>query len=226
MLTDRIIVFAKRPAAGQVKTRLTPPLPPDEAAAVYEACMRDVIVLAARQRAQVELWYYDEPAAAAYFETELPHLPLRAQSDGDLGARMHDALQRSFADGAECVVVIGTDAPTLPESVLNAAIEDLHEVDVVLGPCVDGGYYLIGLRAGVAGRAAALFDGITWSGPTVYRDTLSRIRRAQLEVRVLPGWYDVDTIDDLRQALGDAAPDSHLARWAERPAVATFLART
>lgn len=223
MSADRIIVFAKRPAAGHVKTRLTPPLPPDEAASVYEACVRDVIALAARQRARVELWYVEEPRARLWFETELPHLPAQAQNGNDLGARMLDAFTRSFASGAERVVIIGSDSPTLPETVLNAAFDDLHEVDVAIGPSLDGGYYLIGLRAASLEKAAALFSSMTWSGPSVFRVTLERIESSGLEARVLPGWYDVDTIDDLRQALLDAPDDSHLARWAGRPESVHFL---
>src|SRR5688572_5252215 len=223
MAADRILVFAKRPAAGHVKTRLTPPLPPDEAAAVYEACMRDVLSIATRQRAQVEIWYRNDLRAGLYFESELPHLVAVAQAEGDLGAKMLDAFRRSFADGAERVVIIGTDSPTLPENVLNAAFDDLHEADVAIGPSVDGGYYLIGLRAQAAGRAGSLFDSIAWSGADVFRHTLERIERAGLQARVLPGWYDVDTIDDLRQALADAADGSHLCRWAERPESIHFL---
>ncbi|MGQ0813671.1 MAG: TIGR04282 family arsenosugar biosynthesis glycosyltransferase [Gemmatimonadota bacterium] len=223
MAADRILVFAKRPAAGRVKTRLTPPLPPDEAASVYEACMRDVIALAARQRARVELWYQDERDALNYFHNEMPHVAMHAQTAGELGAKMLDAFTRSFGSGAERVVIIGTDSPTLPETVLNAAFDDLHEVDVVIGPSVDGGYYLIGLRATALKDAGILFDEIRWSGPDVFKRTLELIEHAHLQARVLPGWYDVDTITDLRQALLDTAGDSHLARWAERPESIHFL---
>lgn len=223
MAADRILVFAKRPAAGQVKTRLTPPLPPDEAASVYEACMRDVIAIATRQRAQVEIWYHDDLRARLYFDSELPQLKAVAQFEGDLGAKMLDAFDRSFADGAERVLIIGTDSPTLPETVLNAAFDDLYEADVVVGPSRDGGYYLIGLNANAAPRSRVLFDAIGWSGSTVFRSTLERAEQAGLRSRVLPGWYDVDTIDDLRQALRDTAETSHLSSWAERPEAIHFL---
>lgn len=223
MAADRILVFAKRPAAGHVKTRLTPPLPPDEAATVYEACLRDCVKLAARQRARVEIWYHDEPRALDYFQTEMPHLVLHAQSSGDLGMKMLDAFTRSFADGAERVVIIGTDAPTLPENVLNAAFDDLHEVDVVIGPSTDGGYYMIGLRAKAFDAGTLLFDSITWSGSDVFRKTMERAESAALTTRIMPGWYDIDTIDDLRQALLDARDESNLGRWAGRPEAIHFL---
>jgi uncharacterized protein len=223
MAADRILVFAKRPAAGHVKTRLTPPLPPDEAASAYEACVRDVIALAARQRARVELWYAEDQHARTWFERELPNLPAVPQASGDLGVKMRDAFERSFADGAERVVIIGSDVPTLPEAILNAAFDDLHEVDAAIGPTIDGGYYLIGLRAQARAKAHVLFERIVWSQPDVFRSTLNRIENAGLEARVLPGWYDVDTIDDLRQALADAGSESHLCRWAERPESVPWL---
>lgn len=223
MAADRILVFAKRPAAGHVKTRLTPPLPPDEAATVYEACLRDVISQAARQRARVEVWYHDEPRALDYFQTEMPHLMLHAQCSGDLGMKMLDAFTRSFADGAERVVIIGTDAPTVPENILNAAFDDLHEIDVVIGPSVDGGYYLIGLRAGAFESATLLFDSITWSGADVFKNTMERAQSAALTTRVMPGWYDIDTIEDLRQALADTDNESNLGRWGGRPEAIHFL---
>lgn len=223
MAADRILVFAKRPVPGRVKTRLTPPLPPDEAANVYEACVRDVIARAARQRARVELWFHDEPRAASWFAEAMPHIASQQQTDGDLGTKMLDAFARSFADGAQRVVIIGSDSPTLPEAVLNAAFDDLHEVDVVIGPSVDGGYYLIGMRNAALGNAGALFEAMTWSNAAVFRSTLERIERTGLEARVLPGWYDVDTIEDLRQALLDTGSDSHLCRWAERPESIHFL---
>lgn len=223
MAADRILVFGKRPAAGRVKTRLTPPLPADEAATVYEACLRDVVALAARQRARVELWYDDEPDAALYFACLLPHLQSAPQTQGDLGTRMCDAFERSFADGADRVVVIGTDAPTLPETVLNAAFDDLHEIDIVIGPSTDGGYYLIGLRAGAWRAGKSLFVDIAWSGPDVFRKTLERAKQMGLSARVQPGWYDVDTIEDLRQAVADTLSDSHLHEWAQRPEALNFL---
>ena len=223
MAADRILVFARRPAAGRVKTRLTPPLPPDEAACVYEACLRDVIALAARQRAQVEIWYDDEPSAAAYFANELPHLGAIAQAGDSLGAKMKDAFERSFADNAERVIIIGTDSPTLPETFLNTAFDDLHESDAVIGPSLDGGYYLIGLRTSAWPKARKLFDHVRWSEPDVFRTTIERIELIGLSSRVQPGWYDIDTVDDLRQALRDAAEESNLCRWATRPDLPDYL---
>jgi uncharacterized protein len=213
MAADRLLIFGRRPAAGRVKTRLTPPLPPDEAAALYEACLRDVIAHAARQRGQVELWYDAEAGADAYFAAAFPHLVCRPQRAGDLGDRLADAFDRSFADGAERVVIIGSDAPTAPDSVYGAAFDALHEAVAALAPALDGGYYLIGLAASVWPAGQRLFRAVPWSSAEVFALTLDRAAEAGLEVRVLPGWYDIDRAEDLERARADLEADSHLARW-------------
>jgi rSAM/selenodomain-associated transferase 1 len=226
MSSDRLLIFAKPPRAGRVKTRLSPPLPPAEAAAVYEASLRDVIALAARERGRVEVWHAGGARGERWFAREFPHILLREQAAGDLGERLCDAFARSFADGAQRVVVIGSDAPTLPDPVLTSAFEDLGEADadVVVGPTLDGGYYLIGLRAVAWPRAGRLFGGVPWSTDTVFQRTLERAHAAGLAVRVLPGWYDVDRPDDLRRARADAAPGSHLGRWLAGEAADRYLA--
>ena len=222
-MIDRVLVFAKAPVSGRVKTRLTPPLPPDEAAALYEACVRDVVALCARERARVELWYDDRHAAASYFASEFPHLPQTPQTHGDLGEKMRDALARSFADGAQRTMIVGSDIPTMPETVLNAAVAALRDAEMVIGPTLDGGYYLIGFTAEAWPRAQSLFDDVAWSTNAVFRTTVDRAAHAGLAMHVLPGWYDVDTIDDLRQALLDAQPESNVARWSTRPEAGPFI---
>jgi uncharacterized protein len=222
MALDRLLIFAKAPLAGRVKTRLTPPFPPDEAAAIYEASLRDVVALAARERARVEIWYHADARADVYFTTGFPHIVLERQAEGDLGSKLADAFERSFADGAQRVLILGSDVPTLPDSMLSAALDHARVADVVIGPALDGGYYLIALNHQAWPRARDLFTNIAWSTDTVFHTTASRAE-ADFRTRVLPGWYDVDTLADLRQALLDASPDCNLARWAARPEALHFL---
>lgn len=222
MAVDRLLVFGKAPVSGRVKTRLSPPLPPDEAASLYEACLRDVVALCARERARVELWY-DPPDAGDYFGLEFPHLTMAAQGAGQLGEKLQDAFERSFADGAQRVLIIGSDIPTLPEAVLNAALDGVRDAEMVIGPTTDGGYYLIGFRHDAWPRARALFHDVAWSTDTVFRSTVDKAAQSGLELRVLPGWYDIDTIVELRQALLDAEPESNLARWSARPEAMHFI---
>jgi len=210
MPADRLLIFARQPVPGSVKTRLIPALSADAAAAVYEASLHDVLRLAARERGRVELWYDGGPDAEHYFTREFPVLRLVRQAPGDLGERMRDAFERSFSDGAERVIIMGSDSPTLPEAHLRAAFDTLHEGSAVVGPAMDGGYYLIGVPAAVWPAAAALFDGVAWSTAMVLEQTLERAAAAGVVVRSVPQWYDIDTVDDLRVAAGDALPDSRL----------------
>ena len=224
-------MFARRPQPGRVKTRLSPPLPPEAAAALYEASLRDVLALAARERGQVEICYDaagSARAAEAWFAEQFPLVPLSRQSSGDLGARLESAFARSFGEGAERVVVLGSDVPTLPESALSAAFDHLREDEggeVVLGPAADGGYYLVGLRRAAWPAAAVLFRAIPWSGEEVLKLTGQRAASAGLAVRLLPGWYDIDRLEDLARARADAAPESHLGRWLDGPEGDRYIPR-
>lgn len=214
---DRILIFAKRPMPGRVKTRLTPALSEADAAAVYEACLEDVVALAQAAGAPVELWFAGvHEDAHDYFAAKFPELTLRAQVQGGLGARLADAFARSFADDAERVVVLGSDSPTLPGAVIGSALDVLAEADAALGPTRDGGYYLVSIRRRSWPRAMALFEGIPWSTAAVLTETLARAAAAKLEVTLMPAWYDIDEVGDLRRARADLDAGSRLGAWLER----------
>jgi uncharacterized protein len=115
------------------------------------------------------------------------------QADGDLGRRMEDAFARAFADGAERVVIVGSDLPELSASLLRRAFDALDVHPAVLGPARDGGYYLLGLRRMVPG----IFDGIAWSTPDVLAATLARFRAADVAPAMLDELADVDEVQDL-----------------------------
>lgn len=213
MIADRLLVFAASPGVGAAQTQLTPHLTAAEAAALYEACLRDVIALAARERGRVELWFDGEAAEDRYFSDAFPHVTLRRQRDGHGGTRLADAFARSFDDDAERVIIIGSAVPTIPDGRLTAAFEDLREADAVVGPGLDGGQYLIGLRSVAWPRAAALFRDPVWNTRTVLDATLARAAQTALELRLLPGWYAIDRVEDIERARLDALPQSHLAEW-------------
>jgi glycosyltransferase A (GT-A) superfamily protein (DUF2064 family) len=107
---------------------------------------------------------------------------------------MASALRQALDAGATRVALIGTDVPTLPASILRDAFRLLRNSDVVLGPACDGGYYLVG----VSRRVPPIFDGIPWGRSTVLEATLADINRLGLRCRLLPFWYDVDTMPSLR----------------------------
>jgi uncharacterized protein len=189
-----LLVVAKRPAAGQTKTRLCPPLAAESAAALYECFLRDTLDIM-RQVPHVErgIVYLPEDASD-YFRTLAPEMTLTTQRGANLGQRLDHLLTDALGAGARQVVVMDSDSPTLPAKYLVKAFEALDgAADVVLGPCDDGGYYLIGLKR----PAPRLFRDVEMSTPFVVRDTLAVAEELGLKVVLLPTWYDVDTIAEL-----------------------------
>lgn len=188
-----LLVVAKRPAPGQTKTRLCPPLSTDQAAALYECFLRDTLDLMRQVPGVQPVIAYLPLAEQAYFADLAPDFELIGQEGADLGARLDHALTTYLQLGYTRVVIMDSDSPTLPISCLTAAFEALDEADVVLGPCSDGGYYLIGLKR----PAPRLLREVQMSTPTVVNDTLSLAAEEGLQVKLLPVWYDVDNMADL-----------------------------
>ncbi len=191
-MNDQLIVFARYPERGKVKTRLAAELGADEALAVYRQLLAHTERVTAPLAAARVLWLAEAPPPGA--PPLWPDGPQRVQPAGaDLGQRMRHAFGEAFARGAQRAVVIGTDCPGLSTAHLRQAYERLLTHDVVLGPATDGGYYLLGLRA----PQPALFAGISWSTATVLADTRAAAQRQQLRVALLPELSDVDTAADL-----------------------------
>ena len=199
MLCDNaLIVFAKHPVPGQVKTRLTPHLTPEEAAALYRCMLLDTLekvrLVPALHR---HLFYQGDPSALQYFQQIAPDFALSCQSGCDLGQRMAAAFRNVISLGCQRVIIVGTDTPDLPVDYLHRAFDALTEgsVDVVFGPSVDGGYYLLGLKS----VPMVLFEGIPWSTGAVLTESMARADMAGIRTHLLPEWYDVDTAADLRR---------------------------
>lgn len=194
-------VFAKEPVPGRVKTRLAASTSPPWAAEVAAAFLRDTLENLAPIDARRVLAF--APAAARDFFAKLvgSQFDITPQSEGDLGARMTHFFREQFAAGADQVVLLGTDSPTLPVSHIEEAFAALASAEVVLGPATDGGYYLIGC----ATRVPPIFEGVAWSGPDVLAQTVRRLADAGLRLALLPPWYDVDTLDDWRLLRGHLA---------------------
>ncbi len=221
-MTVALIVFAKLPEAGRVKTRLIPTLGAVGAAALYDAMLRDALGQYAALSNAPEIRLYlatdlpDNALASAVASLALPEAVTvhRQQGDG-LGERMALAFAETFVAGAAGAVVIGTDHPSLPEHYLAAALRAVRSPNptVVLGPSDDGGYYLLGLQPG----HPDLFSGRTYSHPEVYREALRRLGPALVELVPLPVWYDVDdgvALARLRRDLLDPAVSARAPRTA------------
>jgi rSAM/selenodomain-associated transferase 1 len=189
-----LLVVAKRPTPGQTKTRLCPPLTGRQAADLYNCLLLDTLELVRSVGDVYPIIAYLPQDAAGHFEALAPDFGLLPQKGADLGERLDNALTHCLQNGFRQVVIMNSDGPTLPVANLRRAFEILDEgVDVVLGPCEDGGYYLIGITT----PQPSLFRGIQMSTPRVMDETLARAHQAGLSVVALPTWYDVDTAADL-----------------------------
>jgi len=203
---NALLVVAKRPAAGRTKTRLTPPLSPAQAAALYECFLRDTLDLVRQVPDVQRVVAYLPTEARDYFVALAPDFGHICQQGGDLGDRLDNALTHYLRLGYRRVAIMNSDGPTLPASCLVQAFEALSDgVDVVLGPCDDGGYYLIGLQR----PAPRLLREVRMSTPAVVADTLALAAEEGLRVKLLPTWYDVDdaaSLDRLAAELAAAPP--------------------
>lgn len=191
----RLIIFTRAPLLGRVKTRLAAELGDEQALTIYESLARRTIEATSQSAAWHTTIQVDPPDAERIVREWLgAALELRAQADGDLGERMRAAVAEAKADGASRVVVIGTDCPDVNADVVSDAFARLDRADVVLGPAVDGGYYLIGVHE----PHRLLFASIPWSSPETTAATLRAARTAGLRVELLPVLSDVDTAADWR----------------------------
>jgi rSAM/selenodomain-associated transferase 1 len=199
-LSTALVIFANAPIPGQVKTRLCPPLTPDEAATLHGSFVLDILerTKAAATKLQLPLDRYLACAPSAthvFFKImeERQGVKLMDQIGGDLGTRMNQASNTLLARGYRQVLLIGTDVPTLPFDHLKQALVSLENHDLVLGPTCDGGYYLIGLKR----TAPELFTDIPWSTDQVLRLTQENAARIGLKVSLIQPWRDIDTLADL-----------------------------
>lgn len=197
-----LVIFAKSPVPGHVKTRLTTLLSPADAAMLYrfftESILQTVVPLEG-----VHIYVASSPSPDTPYFRELQkkhHVSLIEQGSGDLGARLVNVTGALFEGMGYCrVVVIGTDSPTLPLDFIERAFALLVEgSDVVLGPAVDGGYYLIGQ----SGYGPEIFDNIPWSTENALEVTIDNIKACRYSHRILPYWYDIDTPSDLIRLKG------------------------
>jgi uncharacterized protein len=204
-MTALLIIFAKEPRPGLVKTRLRPLLSPEAAAQLYHSFLEDIMAEMARLPKMRLAVAYTPPGARGFFQNLAPAgTDLFPQEGADLGERMAQAFARGFAAGFGPIALRGGDLPDLPAAVVAEACGVLGAGpdQVVLGPSPDGGYYLVGLSE----PQPRLFRGPVWSSRTVLTDTLNLARELGLKVHLLPPWRDIDTGDDLRAFLHRAGP--------------------
>jgi rSAM/selenodomain-associated transferase 1 len=216
---NALVVFAKPPVPGRVKTRLLGRLSPCQATDIHRACLQDTLALLAAAPA-CSRWLMvagsDEEARGLAHEMGLgAGWNLRRQFGRDLGARLEHAMGQLFAAGTRRVVVVGTDAPWIGPQTLRQALRWLEADDVVLGPAADGGYYLVGARRPVG----EIFRGIPWGRSQVMAATRQALEKSRIRFRLLRRDFDLDRPADLVRAAEMLRASPHRA-----PALADWLA--
>lgn len=202
-----LLIFARYPLPGKVKTRLAKTLGDERATIFYRACaehafqecvklsegiMRYIFYSESSEREGVMQW-----AAGGDFT-------FADQGPGDLGERMYRAFRMVFDRGARKAVIVGTDVPDISAGSLIEAIRSLNDVDTVIGPSRDGGYYLLGMNK----LHDEVFLDIEWGGVNVFAKTMKQLEAKHLSIHRMPELADIDTEEDLRRWY-DSAPQEH-----------------
>jgi rSAM/selenodomain-associated transferase 1 len=191
-----LVVIAKEPVPGAAKTRLAPVLGADGAARVAAAMLVDTLAVMAQVDA--EPWVCFAPPDARTRMADLaPGCGLLAQVDGDLGDRLAACFAALLGGGADRVVIVAADTPHVPPETFEGAFALLDQVDMVLGPAHDGGYYLVGAKA----PHPELFVGVPMGTDAVLQVTIQRAIHRGLRIGTVPTLRDLDRLEDLRAAL-------------------------
>ena len=196
-----VIVFVKNPVPGQVKTRLIPYLSPEQAASLYEAFLVDWCNALSTISTVHRVIAYTPPEGLRALQTLIGEDPVYIPQVGtSLGERLIAAAGWACDQGYAKFLFVGSDSPTLPTQYVERALDLLESRDIVIGPSVDGGYYLIGFsKHGASLSIPTIFEGIAWSTEVVFRQTLEKIQAVNARLGLLPPWYDVDTPTGLQQ---------------------------
>jgi rSAM/selenodomain-associated transferase 1 len=191
-----LVVVAKAPVSGQVKTRLIPHLTAEEAAALYRCFLQDRFkTLNTIRGIDLAVAYTPADARDMFIPYSRNGIDLFSQIGRDLGERLNNIFFEKLADGYEAVSIIDSDTPDLPPSTIQNSFKRLlsNQTDVVFGPCRDGGYYLVGMRK----PHPELFEDIPWSTARVLSNTLAKAEKLGIKTDLLSWWNDLDTFEDL-----------------------------
>lgn len=207
--------MVKGPVPGHVKTRLTPPLTPEEAATLYRAFVLDTFSRVSTI-SDIDIIapyspHSEEDEGVVECLNVIPKgITVTTQKGRDLGERLFNVFKWAFSHDYRRVVIIGSDSPDIPLDYIEEAFRELENKDIVLGPTSDGGYYLVGMRI----LSIVPFTGIKWSTPSVFGETLKRIRATDMKLSILKEWHDIDTPEDLEALKTATQYDSELRETA------------
>jgi rSAM/selenodomain-associated transferase 1 len=208
-MKDCLIVFAKEPQIGKVKTRLQEFLSETSCVQLYKAFLKDTLDLARALRCCKVLAYDSSAPEPEYLERIAGDFIFYRQIGRGLGSRMYNAFKSAKMRGCNKAVIIGSDSPNLPIKYVKEAYVRLDKADIVLGPSRDGGYYLIGLKE----PCREIFRGIKWSSKTVFEDTVRKAGKIGKKIVILKEWYDVDDLIGLTTLKKDLIRNKKAALW-------------
>ena len=187
-----LLVFAKKPCLGKVKTRLAQDIGDEKALSIYKQLLFHTFDVASQTEALVIACFTEKDD---WTLDSIPYNTFYQQTEGDLGLKMYHALEFAFKRGAKKAIVIGTDCPDITKELIEEAYRKLNTSDVVFGPAEDGGYYLIGMKS----LEASLFQDIEWSTEKVLNQSLEKLERCSKTHCLLPSLNDLDTLEDLKK---------------------------
>lgn len=190
------VIMAKEPVPGKVKTRFCPPLTPAEAADLYRCFLQDLMLeMEALADVEVAIAYTPARAEKTFLDFRRKNYSLFAQQGNDLGTRMYRIFKEKLTEGYAAVTIIGSDCPDLPNRFVQMSFDILldRHADVVFGPSLDGGYYLVGMKK----NRPSLFADIPWSTEVVLSTTLEKAAQSGIKVELLPAWSDLDSFQSL-----------------------------
>lgn len=187
-----IIIFYRNPIPGHVKTRLAAGIGAEKALEVHLKLGMQTMQVVSDVSCDKVVFYDREVVAGDYWDDRV--FMKEIQKGADLGEKMADAFDRMFHDGYRNILIIGTDCPEITSELIESAFENLGNHDVVIGPAVDGGYYLLGLKAPVP----ELFTGVDWGSAAVFDQTIQKLTLSGQSFFCLRKLHDIDRPEDLQ----------------------------
>lgn len=190
-----LIVFAKEPANGMVKTRLRSCFSDADLIRLYKAFVKDTLAVINDIRNARKILAFSSQSSPRFLKSVAGGFEMIEQRGRTLGDRMYNAFVYAHESKPGKTVIIGTDSPTLPSTLLGKAFKALTRRDMVIGPSIDGGYYLIGMKE----PCADIFKGVRWSSSSVLKQTFNKARSLGMTTELLEKWHDVDDYGSLRR---------------------------
>ncbi len=190
-----IIIFVKLPYKGNVKNRLASAIGDDAAVSLYKAFVYDLLENIKITDCDIRIFYYPSESINKIERWLGKNFNYKPQIGNDLGERMKNAFIESFSEGFEKVIIIGSDMPDLPLSIIEEAFTSLNQNNAVIGPSFDGGYYLIGFRKNFF--IPEIFQNIQWGSEGVFQKSIEMLQNKGISRHFLPKRRDIDTLEDL-----------------------------